>query len=133
AHFLEHMLFNGTEQYPENALIDVLREFGAEFGPDINAYTSYDETVYELDVPSDDSSLEAAVDVLHEWLTAAALDDAQVVAERGVVLDEWRGSTQTVDGRLFALAAEHYLAGTRYEGRDPIGTDASIEAMTPAT
>ena len=133
AHFLEHMLFNGTEQYPENALIDVLREFGAEFGPDINAYTSYDETVYELDVPSDDSSVAAAVDVLHEWLTAAALDDAQVVAERGVVLDEWRSSTQTVDGRLFALAAEHYLAGTRYEGRDPIGTDASIEAMTPAT
>lgn len=133
AHFLEHMLFNGTEEFPENALIDVLRDFGAEFGPDINAYTSYDETVYELDVPNDDESVELAVDVLHEWLTAATLDEAQVVAERGVVLDEWRGSTQTVEGRLFALASEHYHAGTRYAGRDPIGTDASIEAMSPAT
>ena len=133
AHFLEHMLFNGTEQFPENELIDVLRGFGAEFGPDVNAYTSYDETVYELEVPADDESVALAIDVLHEWLTAATLDEAQVTAERGVVLDEWRGSTQSVDGRLFALAAEHYHAGTRYEGRDPIGASSSIETMEAAT
>jgi zinc protease len=129
AHFLEHMLFNGTERFPENELVDVLRGFGAEFGPDVNAYTSYDETVYELDVPNDAESVALAVDVLHEWLTAATIDPAQVAAERGVVLDEWRGSTQSVDGRLFELAADHYLAGTRYEDRDPIGTAESIQAM----
>jgi zinc protease len=129
AHFLEHMLFNGTERYPENELVDVLRGFGAEFGPDVNAYTSYDETVYELDVPNDGESVALAVDVLHEWLTAATIDPAQVTAERGVVLDEWRGSTQSVDGRLFDLAADHYLAGTRYEGRDPIGSAEAIQTM----
>lgn len=133
AHFLEHMLFNGTERFPENELIDVLREFGAEFGPDINAYTGYDETVYELLVPNDGDSLELALDVLHEWLTSATLDESQVAAERGVVLDEWRNSTQSVDGRLFDLATEHYLADTRYAGRPPIGTAESIRTMEAAT
>lgn len=133
AHFLEHMLFNGTERYPENELVDVLRGFGAEFGPDVNAYTSYDETVYELDVPNDPESVALAVDVLHEWLTAATIDAEQVTAERGVVLDEWRGSTQSVDGRLFDLAADHYLAGTRYEGRDPIGSVEAIQTMEADT
>ena len=133
AHFLEHMLFNGTEQYPENELIDVLRGFGADFGADINAYTDYDETVYQLDVPNDAESVATAIDVLDQWLSHATLDEAQVLAERGVVLDEWRRATQTVDGRLFDLAAEHYLAGTRYEGRDAIGRDADISEMTPAT
>ncbi|HWL45938.1 MAG TPA: insulinase family protein [Ilumatobacter sp.] len=132
AHFLEHMLFNGTEKFPENELINVLRGFGAEFGPDVNAYTSYDETVYELDVPNRDESVALAIDVLHEWLTAATLDAGEVASERGVVLDEWRRSTQTFDGRLYAIASEHYLAGTAYAGRSPIGTDASIEAMEPA-
>lgn len=129
AHFLEHMLFNGTESYPKNELIDVLRGFGAEFGADVNAYTSYDETVYELSVPNDSASVATALDVLDQWLVHATLDPDEVVAERGVVLDEWRRSTQTVEGRLFDLAEAHYLAGSRYEGRSAIGTDTSISAM----
>ncbi|MFT5027073.1 MAG: zinc protease, partial [Ilumatobacter sp.] len=72
AHFLEHMLFNGTEQFPENELIAVLRSFGAGFGADINAYTSYDETVYELTMPTaDPSTVETGLDVLQQWLSAA--------------------------------------------------------------
>ena len=93
AHFLEHMLFNGTEQFPENELIAVLRSFGAAFGADINAYTSFDETVYQFTMPTeDDDVVETGLDVLSQWLSAATIDQAQVEAERGVVLDEWRGS-----------------------------------------
>jgi zinc protease len=132
AHFVEHMLFNGTARYPENELIDVLSRFGARFGADINAYTSYDETVYMLSVPNDDESVDIGLDVLHEWLTAASFDPAQVEAERGIVTDEWRRSTQDVGGRLFDVAEDLYLAGTAYEGRSPIGTAESIGAVPVA-
>jgi len=130
AHFLEHMLFNGTEEFPENELVAVLRGFGAGFGADINAYTSYDETVYELTMPtSDDAVVETGLDVLEQWLSAATIDQAQVEAERGVVLDEWRGSESSSDGRIFDTLEELFLAGSAYEDRDPIGTDTSISAM----
>ena len=132
AHFLEHMLFNGTEQFPENELIDVLRGFGAEFGADINAFTSYDETVYQLTVATDDDEVVATgLDVLTQWLSAATLDPTAVEQERGVVLDEWRGSEQSSQGRLFDAIERLFLAGTGYEGRDPIGTSEAIESMTP--
>ena len=130
AHFLEHMLFNGTEQFPENELIAVLRSFGAAFGADINAYTSYDETVYQLTMPTeDDAVVETGLDVLEQWLSAATIDQAQVEAERGVVLDEWRGSQASSDGRIFDGLEELFLTGSAYEGRDPIGSDDAIEAM----
>jgi len=131
AHFLEHMLFNGTEAYPHNELIEVLRGFGMEFGADVNAYTSYDETVYELTVPVDDSgNLGSGLDVLAEWLSKAAIGEDEVIAERGVVLDEWRTRDQTLYGRQGQVLEEMFLSGSGYEGRDPIGTDAAIEAMT---
>ncbi len=129
AHFLEHMLFNGTEQFPENELIAVLRSFGAAFGADINAYTSYDETVYELTVPtSDPTFVDTALDVLVQWLTAATIEPAAVEAERGIVLDEWRIREQSADGRIFDAIEELFLAGSPYEGQAPIGTEAAIES-----
>lgn len=131
AHFLEHMLFNGTEKYPENELIDTLRGFGADFGADINASTSFDETVYQLTVPTDDPDVvETATDVLAEWLSRATIDVVEVEKERGVVLDEWRSSTQTSDGRMFESIADLFLDGTAYEGRDPIGDERAIAEMT---
>jgi len=129
AHFVEHMLFNGTELFPENELIDVLRSFGAEFGPDVNAYTSFDETVYQLSVPNADESIAIGMQVLVHWLSHATFDEDQVVAERGVVLDEWRRSTQSTRGRLFEIAQAMYFPGTGYLGRSPIGHDTSIENM----
>lgn len=129
AHFLEHMLFNGTEQFPENELIAVLRSFGAGFGADINAYTTYDETVYELSMPTADPAVVATgLDVLEQWLSAATLDASAVEAERGVVLDEWRTREQGVDGRVFDAIEELFLADTPYEGKDPIGAEAAIAA-----
>ncbi len=129
AHFVEHMLFNGTEQFPENELIDTLRGFGAAFGADVNAYTTFDETVYTLTVPNAGESVETGLNVLEQWLSHATFDETQVVAERGVVLDEWRVRTQSTRGRLFEVAEEMYLTGSPYAGRSPIGTDSSIEGM----
>ena len=131
AHFLEHMLFNGTEEFPENELIAVLRSFGAGFGADVNAYTSYDETVYELTMPTQDPAVVATgLDVLEQWLTSATIDPAQVEAERGVVLDEWRTSAQSANGRVFDAIQAFFLDGSPYENRRPIGTDAEISATT---
>jgi zinc protease len=130
AHFLEHMLFNGTEEFPENELVTVLRSFGASFGADINASTSYDETVYQLTMPTEDPAVVGTgLDVLEQWLSAATIDQAQVEAERGVVLDEWRGSATSSDGRIFDALEKLFLSGSPYEDRAPIGTEAAIEAM----
>jgi zinc protease len=133
AHFLEHMLFNGTAKFPENELIAVLRSFGAAFGADINAYTSYDETVYELTMPSRDADVVGTgLDVLEQWLSAATIDPGQVESERGIVLDEWRGSASSSNGRIFDSLEELLLTASPYEGRDPIGTDDAIRAMDSA-
>lgn len=129
AHFVEHMLFNGTEKFPENELIDTLRSFGAAFGADVNAYTAFDETVYTLTVPNADETVELGLTVLEQWLSHALFDEAQVVAERGVVLDEWRVRTQSTQGRLFDVAQDMYLADTPYDRRSPIGDNISIETM----
>ena len=133
AHFLEHMLFNGTTKFPANDLVATLRGFGMQFGADVNAYTSYDETVFELTVPlSDADNVGTGLDVLREWLSAATLDPDQVEREKGVVLDEWRQSDQTFQGRVGSASEAMLLTGSGYEDRQPIGTDTAIKAMTPA-
>ena len=132
AHYLEHMLFNGTEKYPENDLIDVLQSFGSEFGPDINAYTSYEETVYQLNLPVDQEGLlETGLDVLREWAAAATIDPVEVDLERGVLLEEWRLRSQSHDGRYFAGVAEALLGGTPYEGQEPLADGPTLDQTTP--
>ena len=132
AHFLEHMLFNGTEKYPANDLIDVLQSFGSEFGPDINAYTSYEETVYELNLPVDQSGLlETGLDVLREWASAATIDPEEVDLERGVMLEEWRVRSQSYDGRYFDGVTEVLLGGTPYEGQHPLADGPTLDDTTP--
>ena len=132
AHFLEHMLFNGTTRFPKNELIDILRNSGSQFGSDVNAYTSYDETVYQLTMPSRDATtLNTGLDVLAEWLSTATLDPQEVIAERGVVLDEWRSRGETSDGRIETALQHMFLAGSVYEQHAPIGTAAAIEQMSP--
>ncbi|PIE32724.1 MAG: hypothetical protein CSA55_03010 [Ilumatobacter coccineus] len=130
AHFVEHMLFNGTERFPKNDLVSALRSFGIGFGADINAYTSFDETVYRLEVPTDPESIKLGIEVLAEWLDRGTFDQDQVEAERGVILDEWRVHTQDADGRLFGKAIDMLFEGTAYAGRRPIGDDTSISNVT---
>ncbi len=133
AHFLEHMMFNGTTRFPRNELTDVLESFGPRFGPDINAYTSFDETVYQLSLATDDELLDLGMDVLREWASEATLTEQDVIEERGVVLEEWRLRDEGLSGRVQDALEELLLPGTPYEGRLPIGNADAIRAMDRET
>ena len=131
AHFLEHMMFNGTELFPGNEIVQVLEGFGSGFGPDVNAYTSYEETVYELQVPTRSSAtIQLGLDVLHQWATAATIAPDDVVAERGVVREELRRFVEPLSGRVGQQVRDVLLDGSDYRGSDPIGTADVIESMT---
>ena len=131
AHFVEHMLFNGTEDYPGNSLGATLRDVGTELGPDLNAYVSHDETAYTLTVNTDPpSNVPIVFHALSQMAHAATFDPEAVASERGVVLDEMRLSVETSSGHVSREFNRIYTEGTPYEGRDPIGTRASLEAMT---
>ena len=132
AHFLEHMMFNGTEEYPRNEILDVLRDLGVEFGPDINAYTSYDETVYMLDVVTTQAgAVETAFNVLAQWAHAATIAEVDVDEERGVVRDELRLNYETGAGIISRIFDQAYVEDTPYEGYFTIGTAEGIESITP--
>ena len=91
AHLLEHLAFNGSENFAPNELIDYFETIGMNFGADVNAYTSFDETVYMLEVPADDPTmLDTGLLVLHDWACGLNLDQNQLDKERGVVVEEWR-------------------------------------------
>ena len=100
AHFVEHLAFNGTEHFERNALVDYFESIGMNFGADVNAYTSFDETVFMLEVPADDPEMLAnGMLVLHDWACALTFDQTELDKERGVVIEEWRLG-QGVGGRV---------------------------------
>ncbi len=121
AHFVEHMAFNGTEHFPKQALVDYLEGVGMRFGPDLNAYTSFDETVYMLTVPTDSAViLRQAFQILEDWAHLQAFDPAEIELERGVVLEEWRlgrGAEARMRDQQFPVLFQ----GSRYAERLPIG------------
>ena len=122
AHFVEHMAFNGTERFSEHAIIDYIEKLGMRFGPDLNAYTSFDETVYQLQVPTDDPAhVGKGLDVLRDWAGAITFDPEEIEKERGVVLEEWRLGRGAWT-RIFDQQAEVLFRGSRYAERLPIGT-----------
>ncbi len=128
AHFLEHMLFNGTRRFPEQKLVDFLERIGMRFGPDVNASTSFDETVYMLTIPTDSARIvEQAFDVLEDWAAHATLSDEEIDKERGVVIEEWRLNQQNAQGRLLNEILPVYLYGSRYQHRLPIGDTTVIK------
>jgi zinc protease len=132
AHFLEHMLFNGTRRFPELTLIDTLERMGMEFGPDVNAYTSTDETVYMLQVPIDQADLlQTGFEVLEDWAVYATLSDEEIDKERGVVIEEQRLVDQNAGGRIWNQTWPALTAGTVYADRLPIG-DMDIIRDAPA-
>lgn len=133
AHFLEHMVFKGTDAYPGDSLESTLRDLGVEMGPDLNAYVGYDETVYLASVSTDSpETVSTAFDVLAEMAHAATLDEAAVASERGVVLDEIRTGRESSLGYVSAEFDRIYVEGTPYEGRDPLGAPAAVASMTAA-
>jgi zinc protease len=128
AHFLEHMAFNGTENFAKQEIVDYLESIGMRFGPDINAYTSFDETVYMLQVPTDSAAiLEQAFQILEEWAHNISLDPAEIVKERGVVIEEWRLG-RGADARMLDKQLPVLFHDSRYAQRLPIGQKEILES-----
>ena len=132
AHFIEHMAFNGTKSFAKNDIVKYLESIGVRFGADLNAYTSFDETVYILPVPTDSAGiLEKSFRFLGDVATGILFDSTEVVAERGVVLAEWRnglGAGERLRDKQFPVI----FRGSRYAERLPIGKPEILEGANPA-
>jgi zinc protease len=127
AHFMEHMNFNGTKTFPKNELIDFLQKTGVRFGADVNAYTGFDETVYMVQIPTDDSALlEKGYQVIEDWAHNALLDDKEIDKERGIIVEEWRMGLGA-DDRMMKKFLPVILKDSRYADRVPIGKVEIIE------
>jgi len=129
AHFVEHMAFNGTRRFPKADLVNFLERTGVRFGPDLNAYTSFDETVYMLQIPTDTAAIVSkALDILEDWAHGLALDTTEIRKERGVVVEEWR-SGRGAQMRMIYKQFPVILRGSKYATRLPIGTRENLQSF----
>ncbi|HEC41919.1 MAG TPA: insulinase family protein [Bacteroides sp.] len=129
AHFVEHMAFNGTEDFAKQEIIDFLESIGMKFGPEINAYTGFDETVYMLQLPTDSAEiLEKGFEILNQWAHKVSFEEEEIEKERGVVIEEWRlgrgAQMRMLDRQLPVI-----FRGSKYMDRLPIGTRESLETF----
>ncbi len=132
AHFIEHMAFNGTRHFPKNELVSYLQSIGVQFGADLNASTGFDETVYILPIPTDTARIvDRAFQILSDWAHGQLFDSTEVVDERGVVREEWRGR-KGADDRMLQQWLPIAFKGSRYAVRLPIGNEHSIMTATPS-
>ena len=133
AHFVEHTAFNGTRNFAKNDLVKYLQSIGVRFGADLNAYTSFDETVYILPIPTDTARIVAqAFTILEDWAHGQIFDTTEVINERGVVHEEWR-SGKGAGERMLMQWLPIALKNSLYAQRLPIGTDQTIMSATAAT
>ncbi|HVQ17188.1 MAG TPA: pitrilysin family protein, partial [Vicinamibacterales bacterium] len=127
AHMLEHMAFNGTTHFKPGELVAYFESVGVSFGPHVNAYTSYDETVYMLDVPTDRAgALDHGLQALSDFAGGMSLEDKEIDKERGVVLEEWR-QRLGVASRLQAITDRAVYGASKYAERLPIGLPETIQ------
>ena len=126
AHFDEHMSFNGTKRFPKQQIIDYLQSIGMRFGADLNAYTNQNETVYQLEVPTEPQFIGKGLDILRDWAGDATYDDKEVKSESGVVLEEWRLG-RSANRRLYDKHRKVLMKGTRYAARDTIGNPETLK------
>ena len=134
AHFLEHMAFNGSEHFKGNGIIEFCRSLGVEFGSDLNAYTSIDQTVYRVcDVPTKRATaVDSCLLILKDWSNGLALEPDEIDKERDVVHNEWRlgeGPSQ----RMITRALPKMYPGSKYGERMPIGLMSVIDSFKPQT
>jgi zinc protease len=129
AHFVEHMAFNGTKNFPKQETVKFLESIGMRFGPSVNAFTSFDETVYMLEVPTDKPDvLDKAFLILEDWAHNVSFDPAEIDKERGVITEEWRlrrGAGARMQDKQFPIL----LKGSRYAERLPIGDMEVIQSF----
>ena len=132
AHFLEHMAFNGSDNYPDNRLIEYLRSIGVEFGSDLNAYTAVDQTVYRVcNVPSArTNTLDSCLLILKDWSNGLTLDAKEIDKERGVIHEEWRMRTSAMM-RMLERNLENLYPGSKYGRRMPIGLMEVVDNFKP--
>lgn len=129
AHFMEHMVFNGTKSFPKNELINYLQSIGVKFGQHLNAYTSFDETVYFLPLPSDDpKKLENGFQILEDWAFNANLEGKDIDDERNVVIEEYR-TRLGAQNRMMKNYLPKLLYKSKYAERLPIGTKENLETF----
>lgn len=130
AHFVEHMAFNGTKNFEKNEIVNYLQSIGVQFGADLNAYTSFDETVYILPIPTDDPAIvEKGFQVISDWASNVLFTDEEIDKERGVVVEEWRlgrGANQRMRDQYFPILFKN----SRYAERLPIGEKEVIENVS---
>ncbi|MFK7970734.1 MAG: M16 family metallopeptidase [Bacteroidia bacterium] len=133
AHFVEHMAFNGTRNFPKHDLINFLESSGVKFGAHLNAYTSFDETVYMLRVPTDSTELfHKGMLIIEDWASGVLMEDEEIEAERGVVIEEWRlrrGANQRMQSKTFPAM----FYDSHYAKRLPIGKKDTLEVFKPET
>ncbi len=133
AHFTEHMGFNGTKNYPKNELVNYLQKSGVKFGADLNAYTSFDETVYQLPIPTDDEDvLKNGFQIMRDWAQDVTFDPAEINKERGVVLEEKRlgkGARERMQNKYLPIIFNN----SRYSNRLPIGTEEVLKNFKTET
>jgi len=133
AHFLEHMAFNGTKHFPKNQLINYLQTNGVRFGADINAYTGFDETVYQLPLPTDKPEIiKSGLQILRDWAGDISLESEEIEKERGVVIEEKRtgkGASERMQKQYFPMLFNY----SRYADRLPIGSEKVLLTFQPST
>jgi zinc protease len=131
AHFCEHMAFNGTKDFPKQALVNFLESTGMRFGADANAYTNQDETVYMLTVPTDKlQDVINAVKVLRDWAAYVTYADVDIDEERGVVTEEWRLGRSAAE-RLSKQHSQTIFNGSKYAEHDVIGDTVVLKGAPP--
>lgn len=131
AHFLEHLAFNGSKHFPDDAMVRFLESKGAKFGKDLNAHTSFNETVYKLQLPSSSAGMvDSTLTIMADWANGLLIEPVQVEKERGVILSEWLSKRSAERESDTALLME-LLNGSRYAQRMTIGDTAVIRHCTP--
>lgn len=129
AHFLEHMAFNGTRDFPGKGILDKMQEHGLVFGKDINAYTSFDETVYNINnIPSTPELIDTGLSILHNWSNYLSLTDKEIDSERGVIKEEWR-TRQNGGMRVLQQTIGTMFNNSIYSQRLPIGKMDVVEGF----
>jgi zinc protease len=133
AHMVEHMAFNGTKNFEKQEIVNYIESIGMQFGADLNAYTSFDETVYMLTVPTDTGqALAKAFQILEDWAHQVTFDTTEINKERGVVIEEWRLGLGA-DARMRDSVFPVLFKDSRYAVRLPIGDRKTLETFRPET